>query len=308
MRSATIIGTKPWLPGPLSRWSWWTEPIRAERLAALRIGLAAMLLVDVLGTYLPRCQDFFGPDSLGSVAIFANSPTSGPWSLASWFEAPPIPVLAVVVWALVSLFLLVGLASRLNALIAWALSLIFLNLNPHVHNAGDTIRTVILFYLMVSPCGAAWSLDSWWRRRVQPRSGATYVYPWPVCLLVVQLAIIYFYNGVHKFLGPQWRAGTSLYYVLADLSLARFSYAQLPVPFWLTQMSTWAVLSWEISFPALVLYRPTRTVTLLFGVAMHVAIGLSMELGLFAPYMLCMYLPLAPWERLPSFAKTGTNQ
>src|SRR5262249_470146 len=142
------------------------------------------------------------------------------------------------------------------------------------------------------------SLDSWWRRRRRPQPGATYVYPWPVCLLLVQLAIIYFYNGVHKFLGPQWRAGRSLHYVLADLSLTRFSYAQLPASFWLTQLLMWIVLIWEIGFPALVLYRPTRILALLFGVAMHVGIGLSMELGSFAPYMLCIYVPLASWERL----------
>jgi hypothetical protein len=300
MRETTIIGPKPWLPWPLSRWPWWTEPIPAERLAALRIALAAVLLLDVLGTYLPRCQDFFGPDSLGSVAIFENSPTSGPWLLAGRLETPRLPALMIGIWAVVSLLLLVGLGSRFNALAAWALSLIFLNLNPHVHNAGDSIRTIILFYLMVSPCGAAWSLDRWWCRRRQPNRGNASVYPWPVCLLLVQLAIIYFYNGIHKFLGPQWRAGTTLHYVLADLSLARISYVQLPAPFWLTRPLTWAVLVWELGFPVLVLYRPTRTVTLLVGVAMHVGIGLSMELGMFALYMLCLYVPLAPWERLRS--------
>ena len=31
---------------------------------------------------------------------------------------------------------------------------------------------------------------------------------------------------------------------------------------------------------------------------MHVGIGVSMELGMFALYMLCFYVPLAPWERL----------
>jgi uncharacterized membrane protein YphA (DoxX/SURF4 family) len=300
MRETAIVGTKPWLPWPLARWPWWTEPIRAERLAALRIALAAVLLVDVLGTYLPCSQDFFGPNSLGSASIFEGSPTSGPWSLARHVEAPHVPTLAVAAWTVISLLLLVGLASRLNALAAWAFSLIFLNLNPHVHNAGDTIRTIILFYLMVSPCGAAWSLDNWRRRRHRPRAEAASVHPWPVCLLLVQLAIIYFYNGVHKFLGPQWRAGTALHYVLADLSLARMSYVQLPAPFWLTQPLTWMVLAWEIGFPFLVYCRPTRTVTLLFGVAMHVGIGLTMELGMFAPYMLCMYVPLAPWERLRS--------
>src|SRR5205823_3952047 len=33
-----VVGLKPWFPWPLSRWRWLNEPVRAERLAALRIG------------------------------------------------------------------------------------------------------------------------------------------------------------------------------------------------------------------------------------------------------------------------------
>src|SRR5262245_10239971 len=66
----TVIGILPWLPWPLSRWRWWTEPVRAERLAALRIGLALVLLLDILLTYLPHGRDFFGRDSLGSPELF----------------------------------------------------------------------------------------------------------------------------------------------------------------------------------------------------------------------------------------------
>ena len=36
-----FVGVDPWLPWPLSAWRWWTEPVAAERLAALRIGLAS---------------------------------------------------------------------------------------------------------------------------------------------------------------------------------------------------------------------------------------------------------------------------
>jgi hypothetical protein len=67
-----FAGVNPWLPWPFNRSPWWTQPVRAERLAALRIGLAAVLLLDLLVTYLPRAADFFGPDSLGSPGTFAD--------------------------------------------------------------------------------------------------------------------------------------------------------------------------------------------------------------------------------------------
>src|SRR5581483_5576329 len=40
MSAPVVAGLRPWYPWPLSRWRWWTEPVPAERLAALRIGLA----------------------------------------------------------------------------------------------------------------------------------------------------------------------------------------------------------------------------------------------------------------------------
>ena len=53
----------------------------------------------------------------------------------------------------------------------------------------------------------------------------------------------------------------------------------------------------------MVLWRRTRLAALLMGVAFHVGIGLTMELGVFAPYMLCLYVPLLPWERLAAQPK-----
>src|SRR5688572_20839237 len=64
-RPVVRAGVFPWLPWPLRAMPWWTTPIGAERLAALRIGLALFLLLDVLGSYWPNRDVFFGPDSLG---------------------------------------------------------------------------------------------------------------------------------------------------------------------------------------------------------------------------------------------------
>jgi hypothetical protein len=295
-----VVGVKPWLPWPLKVWSWWTEPVRAERLATLRIGLAAVLLVDVLGTYLPLVGDFFGSSSLGAADVFAKVQARFPWSLAGRVEDPRVLLLATIAWALAAGLLLVGLWSRVSAAAAWMVSQSFFTLNPNIHNAGDVVRTIFLFYLMLSPCGAVWSVDSWLRRR-NGSGKAVCIYPWVLRLLFVQMTVIYFYNGLFKLMGADWKAGDSLYYVLGDLTTARLSYAQLPLPFWMTQLLTWTVLAWEVGFPLLVVLKPTRTLALFMGAALHVGIGLSLELGMFSLYMLCFYLPLVPWERYGVF-------
>jgi len=45
------------------------------------------------------------------------------------------------------------------------------------------------------------------------------------------------------------------------------------------------------------LFRRTRVPALLFGAAFHLGILATMELGWFVPYVLCLYVPLLPWDR-----------
>jgi len=297
--SGTFVGLKPWFPWPLSRWAWWTQPVPAERLAALRIGLAAVLLIDVVFTYLPMGTVFFGSDSLGSPSIFAYlyKPPSCLWSLLKDVEDSRLIQASLFVWTVAIVMLLMGFWARPSAVVVWLLSTSFANLNSAIDNAGDQVRGIILFYLMLCPCGAAWSIDAWLKRRRGLLTGPAYVYPWPLRLLFLQMTLIYFFNGLYKASGKDWIEGNSLYYVLCDLTLARWSYVQLPIPPILLRLASWFVLSWEVSFPLLASWRPTRILALWIGVLFHLGIGLSMELGGFAFYMLCLYLPLVPWER-----------
>lgn len=151
---------------------------------------------------------------------------------------------------------------------------------------------------MLCPCGAVWSVDRLWRRWRGNDPPILCVAPWAIRLLFVQMIVMYFCNGVYKLFGESWREGDSLHYVMGDFTLTRFSPGAVPLPRWLMRVMTWSVLCWEVSFPLLVvLHRWTRLVALLFGVAFHLGILGSMELGFFVPYALCLYLPLVPWRR-----------
>ena len=66
------VGVKPWFPWPLSRWSWWTESIPAERVAALRIVTALVLLFDLLACYLPHFHTLFSAEALGGRELYAG--------------------------------------------------------------------------------------------------------------------------------------------------------------------------------------------------------------------------------------------
>src|SRR3979411_3056533 len=70
MHQQSVVGLTPLWPWPLSRWRWLAAPVRAERLAALRIGLALVLLIDVLTTYLPKAALFFGEGGFADGGAF----------------------------------------------------------------------------------------------------------------------------------------------------------------------------------------------------------------------------------------------
>jgi hypothetical protein len=450
-----VVGIQPWLPWPLSGWSWWTDPVRAERLAALRIAVAACLIFDIAYNYAPHTLDFFGKDGLANPEIFnwrfrpprmvwsllrgvadevthylaltalilttlwitgtslarlllvhKNPPPNdrtgyaiviwtcalawyvlGLWShmiatnafapppadvpnedaslaflawvapllgftvvclfhvldiairlrdpehripwvrlglallvttvlagvglqlsrigdvaqldrdtwwlvlLRSWQEKDQLVVAFMVLWVGCAVLLLMGLLTRFAAVMSWMLSLSFMNTNYYLDNAGDTIRIILLFYLMLCPCGAVWSVDALFRRR----AGPVYVHPWPLRLIFMQMIFVYWMNGLYKLFGPTWLHGNSLFYVLGDMALTRFSQTGVPIPHVMTRIMTWSVLAWEVSFPLLVIWKWPRRFALFMGVMFHLGILATMELAMFVPYALCMYVPLLPW-------------
>src|SRR5262249_27225587 len=149
-------GIRPWLPWPLSRMRWWTEPVPAERSAALRIAMSALLLLDVLLVYFPNRAVFFGGDSLGRPEVFTwlyapewnraaprddlrnlqedlakgepfrrSLEKRWRWSLIHGVEDPRIIKAAMVAWIVAVVLLLLGLGTRVAAVLVWLLSTSF---------------------------------------------------------------------------------------------------------------------------------------------------------------------------------------
>ncbi len=232
MTPCETVGLQPWYPWPLSRWRWWTKPVRAERLATYAArGLSAWLLFDVLTTYLPNLTTFFGANSLGEPPIYNWMWTEKRWAWSVFYgvQDPTYLYAGMIVWIIAIVGLLTGCFTRVSAVVTFVLSTSFANLNYNVDNAGDTVRGIILFYLAISRCDAAWSVDAWRARR----PGPTFIYPWPLRLLFLQMIVIYWANGMHKLVGRDWLLGNSLYYVLGDATLTRWSAAQFPAALYL---------------------------------------------------------------------------
>jgi Vitamin K-dependent gamma-carboxylase len=296
MNNGTVVGLSPWLPGPLARSRWWTEPVRAERLAALRIAVALVLLLDVFCFYWPHRSDLFGRDSFSALAEPAARGPLLEWH-RSWLDGVDSAEswqFLLLAWAGAAGLLLVGIVPRLAAAIAWCFSVSIIHLNGGPHNSGDQVRSILLLYLILTPCGAVWSIQAW--RTREWRTGLVFVYPWALRLLFVQLAVIYFMNGIFKLRGDHWHSGLALTYVLGNVAWTRAAFETLAMPSWLLQTMTWTVLLWELGFPVFMMIPWLRKPALWMGVLFHLGTGLTMRLGPFPLYMLCLYVPLLAWE------------
>ena len=297
----------------------------------------ALLLLDILGTYIPHLSDYYGPGSLASPDVFADRFQSPHWhwSILRWLPETWGPPVLAWIWVGAGVALLVGWRPQLAAAIAWALSLSFYNTNYYLHNSGDRLRHTLLFFLMIAPCGAVWAVSRI-RKAPSPPSPLpqsrpsppsplpqsrergeaaflpspgfagegmgvreeVFIYPWMLRLLFIQMTLIYFFNGVYKLMGAEWRDGTVMHYVLHDVGWSRIS---LPLPLWLERGSAWLVMGWELGFPLLVLIPRLRVADAFTRCAFsHCQRACSSELGMFPLYALCFYLPLVPWERCGS--------
>jgi uncharacterized membrane protein YphA (DoxX/SURF4 family) len=301
------LGLEPTLPRPLANWRWLTAPVAAERAAALRIAVAAVLLFDILVLYLPNLLTLYSPGGFGDPAHFDAVFDSPIWRWSLLRVLPPTwgPQALLAAWGIAAVALLLGYRPRPAAFVCWVATVSFSQANLYLHNGGDQLKLIVLLMLVFLPTDGRWAI----RRHPAARTaaGPVLVRPWPICLLVVQLAVMYFMNGYYKAMGPGWRDGSVMYYVAHNPSWAHFSPDYMPLPFDGWRFLSWATVVWELLFPLLVALPTTRTVTLWIGAFFHIGTLVHLEVGLFPMYALCYYVPFIPWERYGRATSPGST-
>lgn len=309
-----------------TRWvALWDRREAPLTLAALRIGLALVLLSDQVHTLiLGLVPTLFGPASAGGLGdpVGASTP---PELYRLLPDSAATAWLAFGLWMAATLAFGAGLFTRWSGALTLLLYAQLALVLPAADRGIDMLVRNALMILIFSECGAAWSLDA--RRRVGRFAGDGEAVPaWPRHLLILQLIVVYFGAGSQK-VGMDWLpmgGWTALYVVLHDPAVSRFGFGHLDLFFPLTQLATAVTWIWEWCSPLLLLsfvYRDSRTrpgrlrallnrldfrsLWLAVGVIFHLGIALTMRLGIFPWAMITMYLAFyhpdelrAGWARL----------
>jgi hypothetical protein len=291
------LGVQPWFPWPLSRWKWWIEPTPAERVAALRIVTASALLFDLLFCYLPHFTMLFSPDALGGRDLYSGKFRDDHfyWSVLRLLPDAWGSHVVFGLWIASAIGLLVGWRPLVCGLVAWACAVSVWNIQPGIHNGGDRLRNTLLLMVAVSCSGAVWGVSS---VRLKGDARPVMVPGWPVKILFVQLAVLYFFGGLYKAMSPLWWNGYVMYWVSHDLYWSLWPGPASRLPVWLHQLSALVTLIWELGFPVLAVLKRTRAVTLILGVIFHLGTLFTLEIGCFALYAIACYTAFAPWESL----------
>jgi hypothetical protein len=211
----------------------------------------------------------------------------------------------------------IGFCTRVTSILTWLAALCYIQRSWPVLFGMDTITNLLLIYLMIGPSGAAFSVDSWLKRRRLAKEGGAVplgVHPVPAPSIGANLAlrcmqinfcIIYLASATSKLQGSTWWNGNALWGVTGnaefnplnvDLYLQFITFLAKNRYLWEICMTSGVIFTLfvELGFPFLVWNRRMRPFMIMGSVMLHVGIGLIMGLTTFSLAMLSMVLCFIP--------------
>lgn len=275
----------------ITKWkTFWFEPISPYPLSIFRIAFGFIMLVNLLGQYLPFYSYFYGPDSLISI----NSIYAYKWQLLPVFDLMAfLPqqnsfFLGFLFLTIIfCVFLMVGFATRISTIALFLCVLSLNNHSPFVIHAGDNYARLILLFLVFSPTNKVLSIDSYLKGGNVKN---ILIEPLSQRLIQIQLCFIYLINWLSKMDSQIWVDGQAVYYATRLQQYFRFPYPQFLDNVVAVNLLTWSTLLVEFALIFLLWPKKTRYVMILIGVIFHLSLDLFFNLGVFEWFFIVSFL------------------
>ena len=204
------------------------------------------------------------------------------WSPLLFRSDPTFFWTYIAIFEVVMVMFIVGFQTRWMKWLAWFMFMGVILRNTLFWEATENVYRVFFFYLCLSRCGEAWSVDNWLRCRKlrkqgrlsepgKPGEGAgavvevegkkTFLEPiyrpipgWPRLFVILNVAALYCATGTLKN-GPVWNRGDAMYYAFNLDHFYRLPPQKLSSYFGTTlfKLNTWVTHWWEALFPLVVL-------------------------------------------------------
>lgn len=205
--------------------------------------------------------------------------------------------LVAIYWllALAGVCLLLGFFCRTAAITAWLVHLAAAKSAGLLSYGVDNLTTIGLFYLMLVPLPDRFSVDrKFWKRAPLDPVWCGFFRR----VLQLHLCLIYFFGGLTKALGSGWWDGSNLWRALTRPPFDLLN-AELIAKFdWVLPALGISICVIELAYPLIIWCSRMRRRWLLAVCGMHLAIGFTMGMYLFALVMIVLNVaafgPTAP--------------
>ena len=286
-------------------------PHLALDLRSLALGRALMgasLLLD-LRERVRDLEAFYSDDGCipRHVALGGGDPRLRPTDFSFYFAtgAPSTVALLLSCSGASAVSLMLGYHTRLSCFLCWLHWRSIEARNGPIHQAGDLLLRLMLWWGLFLPLGELWSLDAYLAAGTSS-SGAVYITGLPTVGFVLQLGSVYFFTALVK-VDVAWSGGSAV-----ELTCRNHSFAREPFTTWLLALpraatATLSVATWYAEIGALpLLFCPVmpvvaRCLAIFLFLGFHSGLGIMMRLGLF-PMIACsawlMLIPTAVWDSL----------
>jgi hypothetical protein len=276
--------------------AFWFGPISARPLAAFRIVFGLVVLLNLF--LLSRGLDYWFTD-IGPLQGTEAREAAGPWrqSILHYVRDPSSVRVFFALAAVVALLLTAGWHTRTMSILLYIMMLSIHHRNLSSASAADVLLVALAFYLMLSPCGAAYSFDA---RRAARRLGTLaepLIIPWAQRLIQIHLALFYLNTGLMNVGGASWQDGTALHFILCNAGIRRFNAEWLTEYRVLINLMTYAALMIQISLPFLLWNKTARPWAILAGLGMHGVTAFFVNMPILGELLAACYLTfLTPAE------------
>lgn len=262
----------------------WFTPQSTSTVALFRIATGTVTIGWAFGL-LPGLRAFFSSAGIEPVGVDTT------WGLFAHVHGDLAIFVAWGVLVVSSICVVAGFRTRIASIVQFALVYSFIERSLAVFNAGDGLIRNIAFLLMFMPAGDSFSVDRWRRDRERFWEFPERT-PWALRLMQVQISVLYLSSARHKLVGGGgWADGTALASVWRIDDIARF---QVPGAFirstTIVGLVTFLALAVEILLGVFVWARSARPLVLGLGIALHVAIDLTLRVGFFSVAIIAAYV------------------
>src|SRR5215218_1945164 len=271
-------------------------------LATFRIVLALLVLSDLANRATDLSAHYTDAGIMPRTVLVEQVLSPWAFSLHLMNGGRLFQALLFGVAALAAFGMLVGYRTRLMTFVVWVLLLSIQLRNPLLNGSESLLLRMLIFWGMLLPLGAYWSVDR--ARSALPRPSPRFL-SLATFGLFMQIAFVYWFTAALKS-GPEWRTDyTALYYALSLDQLATpIGHYLLNFP-GLLQALTFSTFMLEALGPLLLFSPfftgPVRTGAALAFMSLHFGIWLTMDIGIFpwisAFCMVCFFPPWF-WDRL----------